>query len=681
MPKTRTPGVGDAHGESETMKSFKRADRRHKLIGLGLVAAMAVTLTALSPQRAWAQDEDENMTSEEAHMPLFEDKDGKPYYPSASECKQCHPDHYREWSVSPHAYAQMSPVFNAMHAKILKLTNGTNGDFCIRCHTPVGMNLGEDIFMSNIDRHPTSREGVTCIVCHRVSETYGKISGRVFLEAGTIDEPIYGPKGDPDFSETFGAEISEKFGEDKVHEEAKQFFQLNQSGFCGTCHDVNLLNGFRLEEAFSEFKRSPAAEKGVTCSDCHMGVLPGACTGDPETNYDKKQIAKIGFKWVGEERKKTNHMFAGPDHSVIHAGIFPHNDGAAEFATIREWLTYDYPSGWGTPDFEEEEEPARIDAGQGTAFPDRWTNIDERYEARDILYEQFELLEEYHEERIKVLQAGYGLGDVIVERADPKKLSFDVEVKNLTDGHQVPTGFIAERVVYVQVDVKDPEGNVIYQSGDLDPNFDVRDLHSLYVHNRELPLDRDLFSLQSSFITRMNRGGEREQVLAINFSPSPLPFLRPSRFAATLTGNPAGARIHKKNIPPLGTRIASYTVPKKAMAGPGKYTATIKLISGMVPINLIDEIKDVGFDYGMSAWEVALGVRFGAGDVEHWETGERYTRNEVERMIEEEGVESVKDLYGVAGGHSILQVKKVDFEVGGDSSSYDERVAQKTARR
>ena len=31
-------------------------------------------------------------------------------YPSATECGGCHPRHYSEWSVSQHAYAQMSPV-------------------------------------------------------------------------------------------------------------------------------------------------------------------------------------------------------------------------------------------------------------------------------------------------------------------------------------------------------------------------------------------------------------------------------------------------------------------------------------------------------------------------------------------------------------------------------------------
>jgi len=98
------------------------------------------------------------------------------------------------WSA--HAYAQLSPVFNAMQATITKLTDGSNGDFCIRCHTQVGMNLGESTYMSNMDRHPTSREGITCIVCHRLQNDYGKVSGRFALVTGDILTPVYGPTGD-----------------------------------------------------------------------------------------------------------------------------------------------------------------------------------------------------------------------------------------------------------------------------------------------------------------------------------------------------------------------------------------------------------------------------------------------------------------------------------------------------
>ncbi len=623
-------------------------------------------LAAAGLSSAWAAEDDAATAvaeGENVHEALYRDKDGKPFYPSASECKQCHPDHYREWSVSPHAYAQMSPVFNSMQATILAITNGTNGDFCIRCHTPVGMNRSEALFQSNIDRDPTSREGVTCIVCHRVSTVYGKISGRLALDPGGLAEPIYGPKGNPEFDEIFGSQITKKFGEGKVHGETKPFYQLQDSAFCGTCHDVNLLNGFRLEEAFSEYKQSPAARKGVTCNDCHMGKIPGVFTGDKETNYEKKHIAKIGAKWVGEEQKKTNHRFPGPDHSVIHPGIYPHSDNAAQFASIREWLTFDYQAGWGTEQFEEEDEPAREEAGTGTAFPKRWENIDERYEARDIISDQIALLEEYQKERVAVLKAGYGLGEFEAIKTSVKRaVRFSIGVKNLTDGHNVPTGFIAERMLFLQVTVTDPSGEQIFISGDLDPNYDVRDLHSLFVHNGDLSLDQQLFSLQSTFLTRNNRGTEREQVLPLNFSPSPLPFIRPSRFSATLLGRPDGARIHRRAITPLYERKAKYRIGKKKLNGPGTYNVNVKMIAGMIPVNLVDDIKGVGFDYGMSAHEIALGVRFGVGDVVDAE-GTRYNRNYIASLIEEHREEELKELFGLTGGHTLLAEENFELNV------------------
>ncbi len=595
--------------------------------------ALALLIAAALAFQAVAQDEGEAPKSaDEEHEALFLES----RFPAATTCATCHPDHYREWSVSPHAYAQMSPVFNAMHGTVLKLTNGTNGDFCIRCHTPVGMNLGEPEFMSNMDRHPTSREGVTCIVCHRVNRAYGKLSGRLAIVEGDLLEPVYGPKGGEELERVI--ESGEyrvntergRAGRD-IHTKAEKFFQLETSGFCGTCHDVNLVNGFRLEEAFSEFKTSPAAKQGTSCQDCHMGTEPGVASGYAEApaaciGFDVNRLRPVSASddasaWdrcleadgkPTQPRKRTDHMFIGPDYSVVHPGIFPHNTKASELATIREWLAFDVEAGWGTDDFEDE-------VPDDYEFPERWRSADDRYDARDVLNANLALLEEANRARRKVLQAGYQFGEMTVVRADERRgLEFKVEVRNATPGHGVPTGFDAERLVFVQVTVTDREGAVIYRSGDLDPNGDVRDLHSLYVHNGELPLDRDLLSLQSRFVTRMVRGGEREQVLAVNYSPDPLPFLRPSTSSTILTGRPLGARKHKQNIAPGDSVWGRYRVPAKALTGKGPYRARIQLVAGMIPVNLIHEIKDVGFDYFMSAREVA--ERVVAGHLVLWET-------------------------------------------------------------
>ena len=553
-------------------------------------------------------DPDEPLTEEairrladSAHVAIYTEE----RFPSANECATCHPDHYREWSVSQHAYAQMSPVFNALHGTILKLTNGTNGDFCIRCHTPVGMNLEEPEFMSNMDRHPTSREGVTCIVCHRLEKPYGKVSGRLAIVEGDLFDPVFGPTGNEELQRVLDSgeySVNTERGKSgrAIHTGAVEFAQINTSGFCGTCHDVNLVNGFRLEEAFSEYKVTEAAKEGVSCQDCHMGKEPGVNAG-----YDEAPAAVVGGKPT-LPRKRTDHYFAGPDYSVIHPGIFPFNVRAAEMAEIREWLTYDVDAGWGTDEFED-------NVPDDFEFPERWQFADDRYDAREIVEENLALLEEANEERLAVLRAGYGLGDITVDEAGPGGIKFNVEVRNLTNGHNVPTGFDAERLVFLQITVTDADGKVVFVSGDRDPNGDVRDLHSLYVHNGELKQDKYLFSLQSRFLVRMARGGEREQVIPANYSPDPLPFLRPSTRSTILLSRPVGARKHRQTIQPLSSKWAKYMVKRKDLQGSrGPYNANVKLIAQMIPVNLVHEIQGVGFDYFMSPRDVADGVVNGA---------------------------------------------------------------------
>ena len=552
-------------------------------------------------RKASLSEEAIQQLSDSAHLAVFLDD----RFPSANTCATCHPDHFREWSVSQHAYAQMSPVFNALHGKILQLTNGTNGDFCIRCHTPVGMNLQESEFMSNMDRNPTSREGITCIVCHRLENAYGKVSGRLAIVEGDLFEPVFGPTGGDELQRVLDSgeySVNTERGKSgrAIHTGVVRFAQIGTSGFCGTCHDVNLVNGFRLEEAFSEYKVTEAAKGGVSCQDCHMGKVPGVNAG-----YDEAPAAIVGGKPT-TPRKRTNHLFAGPDYSVIHPGIFPHNVRAAEMAEIREWLTFDVDAGWGDDAFED-------NVPDDFEFPERWEFADDRYDARDIINENQDLLEEANEQRLAVLRAGYVLGEIVVDQAGPNGIKFSVEVRNATNGHNVPTGFDAERLVFLQVTVTDADGKVVFVSGDRDPNGDVRDLHSLYVHNGEMKLDKYLFSLQSRFLVRMVRGGEREQVIPVNYSPDPLPFLRPSTRSTILLSRPVGVRKHRLTISPLKSKRAKYVVKRKDLQGRrGPYSANVKLIAQMVPVNLIHEIQGVGFDYFMSPREIADGVVEGA---------------------------------------------------------------------
>jgi len=526
-------------------------------------------------------------------------------YPSANTCATCHPKHYEQWSVSQHAYAQLSPIFMAFQATINSKTSTTNGDFCVRCHNQVGMNLKESIFISNLDRHPTSREGITCVVCHRVNRNYGKVSGRLALVEGDLFSAVYGPAGEKELERVLSLPQKYRVVTERnkpgraIHTKAEKFFEISKPSFCGTCHDVTLLNGFRLEEAFAEYKQSPASKNGVTCQDCHMGKVQGVAAG-----YDQGPAAIVGGV-PSKTRKVTDHFFAGPDYPIIHPGLFPHNVEAAAFKSLREWLQFDHKAGWGTDAFEN-------NLPEGYKFPEAWQSIDDRYDAREIIKVQYKRLKVASRKRMEVLRNAFKLSDIRVTRNDTGGLEFDIDVMNITDGHGVPTGFDAERLMFLQIDVTDADGKVIFRSGDRDPNGDVRDLHSLYVHNGELPLDEQLFNLQSKFLVRTVRGGEREQILAVNTSGAVLPFVRPERRATTIFGRPRGARKHKKTIGPLGKRTASYSVEANALTGRAPYRINAKFISQMVPVNLLSAIQGVGFDYGMSPKEIGDAVVAGA---------------------------------------------------------------------
>ncbi len=431
-----------------------------------------------------------------------------------------------------------------------------------------------------------------------MDKIYNKASGRIGLVEGDLLTPVFGPSGNAELKRVLAntdvyrvVTEADKPGR-KIHTDVVQFTPISSSTFCGTCHDVTLLNGFRLEEAFSEYRASPAAARGVTCQDCHMGKIQGK-----ESGYAEGPAAMVGGV-ATKSRKLTNHLFAGPDYTLVHPGIFPHNAEAQRLATLAQWLEFDHEAGWGTDAFEDT-------VTDDTVFPDIWQSIDNRYDAREILDVQFERLAFVREKRLEVLRNGYALGDIATGKADRSGIAFKVEVKNITDGHNVPTGFTGERLVWLRVTVTDSQGKVVLISGDTDPNGDIRDNESSYVHAGEMPLDRQLFSLQSRFLVQNIRGGERERTVTIPYSTTSLPFLRPTRLSLILTGESTVERNHRKGIEPLGHRWANYRIGADALTGKGPYQATIELMAQMFPINLITTIQVVGFDYNLSPRAVA----------------------------------------------------------------------------
>jgi hypothetical protein len=225
-------------------------------------------------------------------------------------CAGCHPNHYKEWSSSMHAYAAKDPVFVAMNKRGQRETGGKLGDFCIRCHAPMAVveKLSSDGL--NLADLPERDRGVSCYFCHSTLGVEGDHNAMLAL---ANDTTLRGPIADPRDPGAHVAEYSASFEDTN----------RNSTAMCGGCHDIVTQTGVHLERTFEEYKSglfsmsaagqpsdSPALE---SCPSCHMPT--------------RSELAAV-YPPGGSERIVHEHLWPGID---VPLSDFP-NRGALRSA-------------------------------------------------------------------------------------------------------------------------------------------------------------------------------------------------------------------------------------------------------------------------------------------------------------------------------------------------------------
>ena len=504
-------------------------------------------------------------------------------YPTAAKCGECHKQIYEEWSSSQHAYASISPMFHKFEQKFQELTQGTVGTFCVRCHQQVGTQLGESRETPLWARSQISREGVSCITCHRVKESYGKVNGERRVEPGKIYEPVYG-SGEKsviqdvlDNKETYSVKTGTDGRGNDIHKGMITNDQITKSEFCVSCHQVAVNLGIKLEIVWDQYRDSPARKAGVTCQDCHMGKVPGKPSG-----YATAPSAIVGGKEINPGRKHANHRFIGPGYSIAHPGIFPHNTKAQAFS-IKDWLQFDWRGGWGTADFEDKVAEGRIKVG----FPKPWADALDREDARDIIEENLTKLDERDKLRKQVMENSSKVDGPYIkgDKKVGKTLAFSYKIKNTNTGHNLPSGSLgAQPQLWVNVALLDPDGKNIWESGYVDSNGDMANLHSLDVGAGRIKADQQLVHFQTMFLTTNVKGTDREMYLPVNFDIDPLPHLRPPGVPTTVLNHPPFVRMENRSLAPLGEKVVTYQVPGNLINKPGKYRLAFRMRSRAEPI-------------------------------------------------------------------------------------------------
>ncbi len=520
-----------------------------------------------------------NATSD-GHSSVINDES---LYPTAAQCGECHKQIYDEWSSSNHAYASISPMFHKFEQKFQSLTQGTVGTFCVRCHQQVGTQLGEARDAPLWKRSQISREGVTCITCHRVKEQYGKVNGERRVEPGKIYEPVYGSGKNSVIKdvladkETYSVKTSVDGRGNDIHKGMITNDQITKSEFCVSCHQVAVNLGIKLEIVWDQYRDSPARKAGVTCQDCHMGKVPGKPEG-----YATAPSAIVGGKDINPGRKHANHRFIGPGYSIAHPGIFPHNK-KAQSISIEDWLKFDWRAGWGKTAFEDKVADGKIKV----KFPKRWADALDREEARQTIDENLAKLDERDKIRKQVMENSSKIDGPFFD-GTPKAgsdLAFSYRIRNINTGHNLPSGSLgAQPQLWVNVALVDPDGKNVWESGYVDSNGDMADLHSLDVAAGRISSDQQLMNFQTKFLTTNVKGTDREMYLPVNFDIVPLPHLRPPGIPTTVLNHPPLVRMENHSLAPLAEKVAKYQVPGTLIVKPGKYRLAFRMRSRAEPI-------------------------------------------------------------------------------------------------
>jgi hypothetical protein len=203
-------------------------------------------------------------------------------FSSATQCQNCHPNYYEEWSTSMHAYSTQDPVWFKLqqNAHNSHAAEGVElGDFCVQCHSPIASltdaiadheNLTPEV-MSNLPLQ--IQEGVTCDVCHTIThlpettdiqpteQLFETVDFKMFT-----DGTRYGILNNPQENEFHSSEYHPGY---------------DKSEFCQNCHNLSV-DGIDAEVTQFEWEGSAFEAMGSECQTCHMPTYQGqAARGGP----------------------------------------------------------------------------------------------------------------------------------------------------------------------------------------------------------------------------------------------------------------------------------------------------------------------------------------------------------------------------------------------------------------
>jgi len=325
--------------------------------------------------------------------------------PSSSACIKCHKKEFDEWVPSLHSISGRDIVYEEsieLNADIAKNHHGKErARFCDSCHNPMEVTMGRINPITTVMPSDVQTEGLACVFCH----TATKADAQAGNGAITFDLN----KAFDNISEAAimasPRDHARAFGAKETNE------ILKSSEFCGACHNETyyppITPGNKILKAqttFDEWKSSWYAKNDVTCQDCHM-------------NYEPIKFIENLQKDIIEKPKKYSHSFWGGNHVL-------------QTTALEGTLLY----------------------LRGGVLPGVSVK---RY---------FELINKQSVVTNKFIRAAAAL-EIISSKKIGDNLEVKVKVSNVGSGHNLPTGVIDQKHIWLELKAETKDGKTIFDNG------------------------------------------------------------------------------------------------------------------------------------------------------------------------------------------------------------------------
>lgn len=331
----------------------------------------------------------------------------------------CHTTIYEQWRASAHRWSSEDIFFQKVQGALIANEGVPAARYCAGCHDPVSLLSGYKDASTGIEA-PGFKEGASCTICHGMRRVDVQGNGNYVFAPG--ESYLFEYQGNSRLALGLAHFLIRSYPQQHDTDYGLSLVERPES--CASCHkqfidkNINHVGWVQLQNQYDDWRlgkwnTAPNAQQRLLCQQCHMYLqaVPSRGEADP---YDLK--ASVGLK-------VRNHWFAAANQAM--PAMLQSPGWREQVQMVNQWL--------------KGEKVVPEIAGvwpKGPVMP------------------------------IRLLASA-----PTATRGRP--FDFEAVLTNNKAGHSVPTGPLDLIRQWVQVQVFDASGKVLFHSGDLTPQNHV----------------------------------------------------------------------------------------------------------------------------------------------------------------------------------------------------------------